>query len=242
MLNLCKNFSKNLSNIKENYPNYDIIEDRVFYSPSGGYIYIIINGGGTLMEAKKSLLERLKLIERVEENPKPVSENVVEPEEVKEEETPKQNVAAYDQQNQFKVDKLLKVEEIYKKFNLESDNKDTIFIIDSFSKALPDYLPQEIKRQSVLNIISSSGMNIVELLKDGSERLSVLKNFENGSSNYTNKLISECEAEIEKLMQAINKCKKNINDRKKLQEEQSANIEYEVQKIQNIIQFINPEK
>lgn len=241
MLNLCKNFSKNLSNIKENYPNYDIIEDRVFYSPSGGYIYIFINGGGTLMEAKKSLLERLKLIERVEENPEPVSENVVEPEEVKEE-TPKQNVVAYDQQNQFKVDRLLKVEEIYKKFNLESDNKDTIFIIDSFSKALPDYLPQEIKRQSILNIISSSGMNIVELLKDGSERLSVLKNFENGSSNYTNKLISESEAEIEKLMQAINKCKKNINDRKKLQEEQSANIEYEVQKIQNIIQFINPEK
>jgi hypothetical protein len=49
-------------------------------------------------------------------------------------------------------------------------------------------------------------------------------------------------AEIEKLMQAINKCKKSINDRKKLQEEQSANIEYEVQKIQNIIQFITPEK
>lgn len=195
------------------------------------------------MEAKKSLLERLKLIERVEEDKEKASLNVVEPvkEEIKED-IPKQNMVSFDQQNQFKADRLLKIEEIYKKFNLDSDNKNTIFIIDSFSKALPDYLPQEIKRQSILNIISSSGMNIVELLKDGSERINVLKNFESSSTNSTNKLISESEAEIEKLMQAINKCKNSINDRKKLQEEQSANIEYEVQKIQNIIQFINPEK
>lgn len=195
------------------------------------------------MEAKKSLLERLKLIEKVEEDKETASPNSVE--QVKEEikkDIPTQNMVSFDQQNQFKADKLLKIEEIYKKFNLDSDNKNTIFIIDSFSKALPDYLPQEIKRQSILNIISSSGMNIVELLKDGTERINILKNFENSCTNYTNKLISESEAEIEKLMQAINKCKKSINDRKKLQEEQSANIEYEVQKIQNIIQFINPEK
>lgn len=195
------------------------------------------------MESKKSLLEKLGLIEKIENK----SEVIYNSDEDSNADLPDKNDENIDDDIQKPVeekkpsqmDQLLKPEEIYKKFNLNNGGTNTIFIIDNFTKALPDYLPIEIKRQSVLNIISSSGMDIMQLLKDGNERLEVLKKFHENFSISTDKIISDHEKEIDRLIETINKYKKVISERKKLSDEQKAVIECETQKIQSIIQFIN---
>lgn len=198
------------------------------------------------METKKSLLEKLGLIEKIENK----SEVIYNSDEDTTSDLSDKNENDIDDDIQKPVeesrstqmDKLLKPEEIYNKFNLNNGGTNTIFIIDNFTKALPDYLPIEIKRQSVLNIISSSGMDIMKLLKDGNERLEVLKKFHENFSISTDKIIADHEKEIDRLIETINKYKKVISERKKLSDEQKAVIECETQKIQSIIEFINEKK
>ena len=198
------------------------------------------------METKKSLLEKLGLIEKIENK----SEVIYNSDEDTTSDLSDKNENDIDDDIQKPVeesrstqmDKLLKPEEIYNKFNLNNGGTNTIFIIDNFTKALPDYLPIEIKRQSVLNIISSSGMDIKKLLKDGNERMEVLKKFHENFSISTDKIIADHEKEIDRLIETINKYKKVISERKKLSDEQKAVIECETQKIQSIIEFINEKK
>lgn len=136
------------------------------------------------------------------------------------------------------VNKLLSVDEIYNRFNIENKKINTIFLIDSYVKALPETLPTDIKKQSVLNIIKASGMNVQELIKDGQDRVKVLGSFTSDVSAKTKSIIDEYEKEIGELLKKIDEYKNIINNRKNFQEEQKACIDYEVQKINNIIGFI----
>lgn len=137
------------------------------------------------------------------------------------------------------MDKILQTNEIYNKSNIEKNDINTVFIINSFIKALPENLPVEIKRQSVLNIIIASGMNLENLIEDGNNRLSILNTYINEFSKETENTIIQYQMEIENLNKKIDEYKNNIKTRDKLQQEQNAIITYEIQKIEEIIGFIN---
>lgn len=190
------------------------------------------------MEAKKSLLEKIGLVEKVQ----PKNNSVKEVSSEKKETDSKKVINIQKKEDQFNTDSLLKVDEIYTKYNLPGDGTNTVFIIDNFLKALPDYLPEEVKKQSVLSIISSSGMSVDNLLKDGNHRLKLLKSFLEDFSNHTNNAISQNEMEIRKLTEKIQKCKRDIENKRKLIDGQKATIEYETQKIVKIIDFIDSKK
>lgn len=117
----------------------------------------------------------------------------------------------------------------------------TIFIAETYLKTLPDYLPNELKRKAVLDIILSSGLSVDKLLKDGEERKKVLNNFLQRFSQTTEKIIRDYENEILKLSESIQANKKSIIERKELQEEQIAIINYEIQRLQRIINFLQGE-
>jgi len=183
---------------------------------------------------KKSIFEKLGIIEKAEEKNEQSTEverEVLEGESANQPSDQKQD-------DILKLNKLLGIQEIYKKAGMISEGTSTVFIIDNFSKALPDNLPTAVKRQSVLNLISTSGMSIDNITKDGKGRLQELNVFLQAFSSKTDEAILKNETEIKKLTQKINDYKKVINDRKKLKQEQKAVIEYETQKIQSIILFI----
>lgn len=136
----------------------------------------------------------------------------------------------------------MSVQQIYNNLNMEKEGINTIYIIDNFSKALPENLPTEVKKQSVLGLISASDMKLETLTQDGEKRLSELMKFMDGFSQKTEKVISESKLEIKKLEQQINKFKKIIKDREKLQEEQKATVNYEIERVQNIMDFIGSDK
>lgn len=136
--------------------------------------------------------------------------------------------------------KLLKVSDIYKKYNINSEGINSLLIVESFQKALPDYLPTDVKRQSILNIIASSNVEVENLLKDGEEKLKSLNDFSESFTSETESVIAGFQEEIEKLKQKIDTFEEAIGDMKKLQNEQNYTIKYETEKINNILQFINP--
>ncbi|ATW26537.1 hypothetical protein [Candidatus Formimonas warabiya] len=144
--------------------------------------------------------------------------------------------------NETRFDKHLTVAEIYQTQNMKTDSWNTVFIIDEFLKALPQYLPDSVKRQSVTDIITSSGMQLDKLIQDGKERLTLLQNHLEQFSTSNNKAIQEYEKDIERLTEQINQLKKSIAGIKELQDTQKATIEYETQKISNIIDFVQPSK
>jgi hypothetical protein len=54
---------------------------------------------------------------------------------------------------------LVQIEYIYKKNNILLDGLNTIFIAETYLKTLPDYLPNELKRRTVLDIINHNGIS-----------------------------------------------------------------------------------
>ncbi|NLC67249.1 MAG: hypothetical protein GX754_00355 [Clostridiaceae bacterium] len=138
-------------------------------------------------------------------------------------------------------DNLEQVNSIYERYGTAQDGLNTVFIAETYLKTLPDFLPSEIKRKTVLDIIRSGGINPEDLLKDGEERKEALNNFYQKFSQTTERKIKELEAEIDKLTESIQANKKAIMDRNKLQEEQTALINYEFQRLQKIMKFLQGE-
>lgn len=186
------------------------------------------------MSGKKSIFERLGMIEKIEEN----TDQEVKTDSPDNEKSQEVLVSEEKPNDAPNINKLMSIQEVYRKSGLVNNGINTIFIVDSFAKALPDNLPTAVKRQSVLNLISTSGMDVNDVLKDGKKRLMELGAFAQIFTEKTDEAITKNDNEIKKLTQKINEHKKCINDRKKLKQEQVSVIEYETQKIRNIIQFI----
>lgn len=206
---------------------------------------------------KKPLMEILGLIEKIENSQniaastgtnetEDAEENAAEnikPNPVESENTQvDSNIQVVEEKTEELYQEKLDINEIYHKFGPSMSETSTIYIIDSFLKALPDNLPSDIKLQSVLGIVSASKMDVEQLLSDGSKRLEVLTQFFKSFMDSNNNVIAENEREISLLTEKINHHKKIIEGRKKLQEEQKSLIEFELQKIENIIDFVQSKK
>lgn len=204
---------------------------------------------------KKPLMEILGLIEKIENsqniitNPnetEEAKENVVESININSVETGSTQADTSIQNTDEVAEKLyqekLDITEIYSKFGPSMNSTNTIYIIDSYLKALPDNLPSDIKLQSVLSIISASKMDVEQLLNDGDKRLEVLSQFFKNFMDKNDSVIAENEREIAILTEKINHHNKIIDGRKKLQDEQKSVVKFEVQKIESIINFVQNKK
>lgn len=142
----------------------------------------------------------------------------------------------------YEKNKLLTIEEIYRNARLTADNKRSIFIADIFLKTLPENLPVDIKRTSLLNILNVSSINIEELLTDAFQRIDSLNTVLENTVSTTDEISQKNDASIRELESRIEELKNVIEARRKFQEDQNTLIEYEIQKIINIVDFIKPKK
>ncbi|MDO4799260.1 MAG: hypothetical protein Q4A52_01935 [Bacillota bacterium] len=132
------------------------------------------------------------------------------------------------------------VSEIYRSAEMEQDEKKSIFIADRFLKALPSELEESVKRETVLNIIRISGIEIESLLRDAKQRVDVLDAVLNVTNLETQNrdrrdlgLIVELEKRIRDLIEIR-------NARKNFRAEQNQIVEEERDKLQRIIRFLQP--
>jgi uncharacterized protein YecA (UPF0149 family) len=214
---------------------------------------------------RRSILEKLGLIEKIESEENDYDQSVKEEEQIIPVETDKpqltksetkinsQEKSAAEVKADYAKDsidpiafvskkRLLKIEEIYKNYGVNSEGINSLSIVESFQKALPDYLPTDVKRESILNIIASSNVQVDSLIKDGNDKLNCLKDFSESFINESNDIILNFENAITDLNDKIKRYKTAIDNMKSLQNEQDFTVKYEIDKINNILDFLNPEK
>ena len=129
------------------------------------------------------------------------------------------------------------IDEIYSLYGFENSNINTVFMLQNLINALPQNLPKDVIKQSVINIIKASNIDLNELLSDGEGRLEILVKVMDRYYKQTNKSIAEYKEEIAKLSSLINNCQEAIKIKENMLEEQINLIKYEAQKIDDIIDF-----
>jgi len=210
----------------------DVVPDKSFFP----------NDKGLDGKNKKPLLERLGLIEPIIKSDREEDFNMLQDDaaitsEVRLNTDNNDLVDLQDRTEKASVEKL-EIKEIFEKFGLETKETNTVYLIENFIKALPNNLPADIKRQSIINLISASQLDIICLLKDGNKRLEVLNSYSEDFSNNIAETITANEKQIRKLNERIAYHNRIIEEKQKLRENQKAEIEFEIQKISNIIEFI----
>ena len=142
----------------------------------------------------------------------------------------------------YEKNKMMTIEEIYRNAHLESEVKKTIFMTDVYLKAIPENLPIDIKRETVLNIMNVSNISLDELLNDAYRRIDSLNTVLEETVSTTQDVFNRNEATIRELEKRIEDLKEINKNRKKFQEDQNTMIEYEIQKIINLVEFVKPKK
>lgn len=142
----------------------------------------------------------------------------------------------------YEKNKLLTIDEIYRNAHLESEVKKTIFMTDIYLKAIPENLPIDIKRETVLNIMNVSNISLDDLLNDAYKRIDSLNTVLEETVSTTQEVFNRNEATIRELEKRIEDLREINKNRKKFQEDQNTMIEYEIQKIINLVEFVKPKK
>lgn len=193
------------------------------------------------MAAKKNIFEKLGLVEPVEEEAVdfselddfvPAEEDLVTEEAQNIEEKLDVLIESYER------DKLMTVEDVYRKASLNKHVRDTVFMVDVLMKALPENLPSDIKRESVANIMKASEMKVEDLLNDAYQRIDALNSVLEQTVQVTEQVNAKNEGTIRELEKRIDDLRKDIQNRLKFQENQNSALEYEIQKVINIVEFI----
>jgi len=196
------------------------------------------------MSEKKSLFEKMGLVEKVKEREEKKKVGEDKPMEFKKEEKLNENIE--DKLDvligSYEKNKFLAIDEIYKNANLQNDMKKTIFMADVYLKALPENLPADIKRESVLNIMEATNISVDELLTDAYKRIDSLNTVVEETNKTSNTIISKNKSTIKDLEVRIKELKALVEERKRFEQDQNTTIEFEVQKIINIVDFIKPKK
>ena len=142
----------------------------------------------------------------------------------------------------YEKNKMMTIDDIYRTSRMEADKKKTIFMVDVFQKTLPENLPLDVKRASVMNIMDVSSINLENLLSDAYKRIDALNNVLEETVQTTENVVKKNEASIKELENRIKELKKVTEARQQFQEDQTSVIEYEIQKIIGIVDFIKPKK
>lgn len=195
---------------------------------------------------KKSILEKLGLVELVEEKSpeaelvevKKVEETVVVPPVIKAQ-APSEIEEKLDVLiESYEKNKFLSIDEVYRNKNLDKDVKQSIFIAEVFMKALPENLPIDIKRKSTLNILDASGLKKEDLLNDAYIRIDALNTVLEETVAKTAELKDKNELSVKELEERIEILKRNVEERHEFEEKQTSVIEYEIQRVINIVDGI----
>lgn len=204
---------------------------------------------------KKSILEKLGLVELVEEkSPESAVVEEKKPEEVVEVKpvvtpTVKEPVIKAQAPSEieekldvliesYEKNKFLSIDEVYRNKNLDKDVKQSIFIAEVFMKALPENLPIDIKKKSTINILEASGLKKEELLNDAYIRIDALNTVLEDTVAKTAELKAKNEVSIRELEERIEILKRNVEERHEFEEKQTSVIEYEIQRVINIVDGI----
>jgi hypothetical protein len=133
---------------------------------------------------------------------------------------------------------LASVEAIYKTTSL-SDRSKSIYKVEELKNALPSSLDNQAAKQSVLGVMKVAGLSKDETLVDSDKRITALVEAKNKMSADVQTTIQQNLDQITQLEARVNQLKQANNQQKKMQEEQEASIQREIERIEAIVKFIS---
>jgi hypothetical protein len=196
-----------------------------------------------------SVFEKLNIVEKVENDTekgipvkntgeKSESSEVEQKSEVVTEPLPDKGI------NIAQVDKIkvsgaanLSVEEIYRKYNIKDGGVNTIFMLDKFINALPEKLPVDVKKDSVMSILEASDTDLNVLISDGEKRLDILRKYSQDYTKAAGIAVEQYKTEIDKLNKLVKDYEEQIYLRESMLNEQNNSIKKESDKIAAVIDF-----
>ena len=199
-----------------------------------------------------SILEKYSLVEKISKDEQPCinleQENAIISDEVASEEVYISNVQSNATvvkedspklKSDIEYERIMNLSEIYSLYELRDNNINTVFMLQNLINALPQNLPKDVIKQSVINIINASNIDLNELISDGEQRKEVLVKTMDGYNNETNMCIVKYKEEIAKLSKLIGNYQEQIKIKENMLDEQIHIIKYEAQKINGIIDFFS---
>ncbi|HKL42320.1 MAG TPA: hypothetical protein VJ962_07065 [Clostridia bacterium] len=142
----------------------------------------------------------------------------------------------------YEKNKLLSIEDIYRNARLTLDTKKSIFMVDILSKTLPENLPIDVKRETVLSLMNVSDLKKDNLLNDAYQRIDTLNTVLEETVETSEEIIEKNNKTIEELKKRIEELESINEERLEFQQDQNTLIEYEIQKIINLVDFVKPKK
>ena len=175
-----------------------------------------------------SLLERLHLVERVEQEVPDYDMS-----EIYEEESPHVNIEGV-------TEGVLQgnlVAEIYNANGL-FDMSDSIFKVEEISKSLPATMTTDAKKTSVIGILGSFNLTAEQLIDDASERIDMLLGAEERINETNMSVIDAKKQEIENAKKLIEECEKTIADHEQVISTSVDLIQEEVKRVTALKEFL----
>lgn len=180
---------------------------------------------------KKSLFERMGLVERVGEPPSEAPAYYDEP-------YPEIDPEPAVEANTAKTVTDTLVDDIYANNNL-SDMSQSIFKVEEVSKSLPDTMPTDTKRTAVIGILSSFQLTADELLEDAETRKKVIISAANTMMESRVQAIRDTKDIIEDLRKQIESCEATIKSHEEEHAFISQSTEAEIKRINALIDFLS---
>jgi len=142
----------------------------------------------------------------------------------------------------YEKNKLLSIDDIYRNARLTLDTKKSIFMVDILSKTLPENLPIDVKRETVLSLMNVSELKKDNLLNDAYQRIDTLNTVLEDTVETSEEIIEKNNKTVEELKKRIKELESINEERLEFQQDQNTLIEYEIQKIINLVDFVKPKK
>jgi len=142
----------------------------------------------------------------------------------------------------YEKNRLLSIDDIYRNARLTLDTKKSIFMVDILSKTLPENLPTDVKRGTVLSLMEVSELNKDSLLNDAYQRIDSLNTVMEETVETTETIINKNNMTVSELKKRISELEKINDERVEFQKDQNTLIEYEIQKVINLVDFVKPTK
>lgn len=122
--------------------------------------------------------------------------------------------------------------------NNKSDMSKSIFKVEELINSLPKEMPTDIKKATVLSILTSFGLTVDEVVADGLERCVIVTNALQAIANDNNSVIINNEAAIEQKKIEIQELEKDNAERSSVIKNTEDKVDVEIKRIETLIKFV----
>lgn len=118
----------------------------------------------------------------------------------------------------------------------------SIFKVEEIGNTLPNTLPSEVRRTTVISILTSFGITVQEVMDDADNRAKILTEVCRQTCDAEKEAADQLAAEIEELRLQITEKQKQMQDHQQNQAEVADICEKELKRINGLCDFLNDKK